>query len=84
MCKGVTFMLNQEMEKTIKEYWPLSDRFLLLKIVGKPLDLNINQIYSPIDIEKIWSKQRCNSDSMTALFYLSPFYHKHKMEHPNW
>ena len=40
-------MLNQDTRKTVKGYWTLSDRVLLLKIVGKPLDLNITQIYAP-------------------------------------
>ena len=35
-------------QKTVKGYWTLSDRVLLLKIARKPLDLNIIQICTPI------------------------------------
>ena len=28
-------------------YWAVSDRVLLLKVAGKPLDLNIIQVYAP-------------------------------------
>ena len=35
------------MEKIVKGYWTLSDRVLLLKIAGKPFDLNIILIYAP-------------------------------------
>ena len=40
-------MLDQDMAKTVKGYWTLSDRVLLLKIARKPLNLNIIQIYAP-------------------------------------
>ena len=53
-------MLDQDMAKMVKGYWTLSDRVLLLKIAGKPLDINIIQIYAPTstssneDIEKFY------------------------------
>ena len=43
--RGVDIELDQE--KTVKEYWYLSDSVLLLKHAGKLLDLNIMQICSP-------------------------------------
>ena len=53
-------MLDQNMVKTVKGYWILSDRVLLLKFAKKPLDLNIIQIHAPTststdeDIEKFY------------------------------
>ena len=45
--RGLALMLDQDMAKTVKGYWTLSDRVLLLKIARKPLNLNIIQIYAP-------------------------------------
>ena len=39
--------LDQDIGKTFKGYWLLSYRVLFLKTAGKPLDLDIIQIYSP-------------------------------------
>ncbi|GFS07336.1 craniofacial development protein 2-like [Elysia marginata] len=43
--RGVGIVLDQNVRKAVKVYWALSDRVLLVKIAGKPLDLNI--IYAP-------------------------------------
>ncbi|GFS21179.1 craniofacial development protein 2-like [Elysia marginata] len=45
--RGVGIVLDQNLRKTVKGYWALSDRVLLVKIAGKPLDLNIIQVYAP-------------------------------------
>ncbi|GFO36193.1 craniofacial development protein 2-like [Plakobranchus ocellatus] len=39
--KGVGIIVDQRVTKAIKGYWALSDRVLLVKIAGKPVDLNI-------------------------------------------
>ena len=71
-------MLNQDTRKTVKGYWTLSDRVLLLKIVGKPLDLNITQIYAPTstsndeDKEMLWrsvleqAKAQCKQQALLS------------------
>ncbi|GFN81087.1 craniofacial development protein 2-like protein [Plakobranchus ocellatus] len=45
--KGVGIIVDQTVTKAIKGYWALSDRVLLVKIAGKPVDLNIIQVYAP-------------------------------------
>ncbi|GFN77569.1 craniofacial development protein 2-like [Plakobranchus ocellatus] len=37
--KGVGIIVEQTISKAIKGYWALSDRVLLVKIAGKPVDL---------------------------------------------
>ncbi|GFO10500.1 nitric oxide synthase, partial [Plakobranchus ocellatus] len=44
--KGVGIIVEQTVTKAIKGYWALSDRVLLVKIAGKPVDLNIIQVYA--------------------------------------
>ncbi|GFO38874.1 endonuclease-reverse transcriptase [Plakobranchus ocellatus] len=45
--KGTGIIVDQTVSKAIKGYWALSDRVLLVKIAGKPVDLNIIQVYAP-------------------------------------
>ena len=58
--RGVAIILDQDMGKTAQVHWTPSDQILLLKIAGKPLDLNITQKYTPTstssndDIEKVY------------------------------
>ncbi|GFN81070.1 craniofacial development protein 2-like protein [Plakobranchus ocellatus] len=70
--RGVGIILDQEIGKSVKGYWPLSDRVLLLKIARKPVDLNIIQAYAPTttssdeEIEKFYeelemAKTQCKS-----------------------
>ena len=60
--RGVGIILDQIVRKAVKGYWALSDRVLLVKIAGKPLDLNIIQEYAPTassndeDIEKFYEE----------------------------
>ena len=44
--RGVGIILDEEASKSLKGYWAVSDRVLLLKVAGKPLDLNIIQVYA--------------------------------------
>ncbi|GFN81560.1 craniofacial development protein 2-like [Plakobranchus ocellatus] len=60
--RGVGIILDKEIGKAVKGYWTLSDRIILLKIAGKPLDINIIQVYAPTsacsddDIEKFYEE----------------------------
>ena len=47
--RGVGIILDEEASKSVKGYWAVSDRVLLLKVAGKPLDLNIIQVYAPTE-----------------------------------
>ncbi|GFO05072.1 craniofacial development protein 2-like protein [Plakobranchus ocellatus] len=70
--KGVGIIVEQTLTKAIKGYWALSDRVLLVKIVGKPVNLNIIQVYAPTansndeDLDKFYNdldtaKTQCKS-----------------------
>ncbi|GFN90350.1 craniofacial development protein 2-like protein [Plakobranchus ocellatus] len=70
--KGVGIIVDQTVTKAIKGYWALSDRVLLVKIAGKPVDLNIIQVYAPTansndeDLDKFYNeldtaKTQCKS-----------------------
>ncbi|GFO02811.1 retrovirus-related pol polyprotein from type-1 retrotransposable element r2 [Plakobranchus ocellatus] len=60
--KGVGIIVDQTVTKAIKGYWALSDRVLLVKIAGKPVDLNIIQVYAPTansndeDLDKFYNE----------------------------
>ena len=41
-------ILNKNMAKSLKGYWPISGRVLLLKLSGTAFDIVIIQIYAPI------------------------------------
>ncbi|GFO25062.1 phosphoethanolamine N-methyltransferase-like [Plakobranchus ocellatus] len=70
--KRVGIVVDQTASKAIKGYWALSDRVLLAKIAGKPVDLNIIQVYAPTansndeDLDKFYNdldtaKTQCKS-----------------------
>ncbi|GFO16672.1 craniofacial development protein 2-like protein [Plakobranchus ocellatus] len=70
--KGEGIIVDQTVTKAIKGYWALSDRVLLVKIAGKPVDLNIIQVYAPTansndeDLDKLYNeldtaKTQCKS-----------------------
>ncbi|GFO43306.1 craniofacial development protein 2-like protein [Plakobranchus ocellatus] len=70
--KGVGIIVDQTVTKAIKGYWALSDRVLLVKFAGKPVDLNIIQVYAPTansndeDLDKFYNeldtaKTQCKS-----------------------
>ena len=44
--RGVGLILDKETSKSIKEYWGVLDRVLLVKLTGSPLDINIIQVYA--------------------------------------
>ena len=44
---GVGVMIKNTIAKSIVGYWAISDRVLLVKIKGKPFDINIIQVYAP-------------------------------------
>ncbi|GFN93424.1 craniofacial development protein 2-like [Plakobranchus ocellatus] len=65
-------LFTKKITKAIKGYWALSDRVLLVKIAGKPVDLNIIQVYAPTansndeDLDKFYdeldtAKTQCKS-----------------------
>ncbi|GFO43740.1 UDP-glucuronosyltransferase 2a1-like [Plakobranchus ocellatus] len=70
--KGVGIIEDQTVSKAIKGHWALSDRVFLVKIAGKPVDLNIIQVYAPTansndeDLDKFYNdldtaKTQCKS-----------------------
>jgi hypothetical protein len=45
--KGVAIILDPETAKSVKNYWPVSDRVIAIKLQGKPFDICIVQSYAP-------------------------------------
>ena len=44
---GVAIILDPETSKSVKNYWPVSDRMVAVKLQGKPFDICIVQSYAP-------------------------------------
>ena len=45
--RGVGIMLSPDLAKTIKGYWPVSDRIMVTTLNAKPFDISIIQVYAP-------------------------------------
>ncbi|BFZ16297.1 hypothetical protein BsWGS_19336 [Bradybaena similaris] len=45
--RGVAIILDRETSKSVQGYWAVSDRVLLVKLIGRPFNINIIQIYAP-------------------------------------
>ena len=41
------FILNKQVANTVIGYWPISERVLMVKLYGKPFNINIIQVYTP-------------------------------------
>ena len=45
--RGVGAILDSETSKAIKGFSPVSDRVIIVKLQGKPLDIGLIQLYAP-------------------------------------
>ena len=45
--RGVGIMLTSNIAKSLKGFWPVSDRIVVITLNSKPFDTNIIQVYSP-------------------------------------
>ena len=45
--RGVGILLAEDAAKSLKGYWAVSDRIILVKLQGSPFDINIIQVYAP-------------------------------------
>ena len=45
---GVGSIMNNNITKALMGYWPISDRIVMIKLQGKPFNINIIQLYAPI------------------------------------
>ena len=45
--RGVGIMTTKAVARSIKGYFAISDRILVVKLAGAPLDINIVQVYAP-------------------------------------
>ncbi|XP_042871504.1 craniofacial development protein 2-like [Penaeus japonicus] len=71
--KGVGMVLDKEHSKSLKGYWPLSDRVLLVKLSAKPLDINIIQTYVPTADSSEEELEKFYSEIETALKHCKSF-----------
>ena len=44
---GVGIIMNNNIAKALKGYWPISDRIVMIKLQEKPFNINIIQLYAP-------------------------------------
>ena len=45
--RGVGIMLTSNISKSLKGFWPVSDRIIVTTLSSKPFDTNIIQVYAP-------------------------------------
>ena len=75
---GVGIILGKRLVNSIIGYWPVSDRIIMVKIRGKPFNVNIIQVYAPTqdhaheEIEAFYEKvenviQRIKSGEVTCI-----------------
>ena len=76
--RGVGLMTTKAVAKSIKGYFAISDRILVVKLAGAPLDINIVQVYAPTaghdedDIEEFYEGvdcaiKQCKSHELTIV-----------------
>ena len=44
---GVGILMKNNITKSIMGYWPISNREIMVKLQGKPFNINILQTYAP-------------------------------------
>ena len=45
--RGVGVIIDRQDQASVKGFWAISDRVILVKLSSKPLDINIIQVYAP-------------------------------------
>ena len=45
--KGVGFLVDNSVKKSLKGFWPVSERVILIKLQAKPFDMCLIQVYAP-------------------------------------
>ena len=45
---GVGIILRNEVAKSMIGYWPISDRVVMVNLQAKPFNINMIQVYAPI------------------------------------
>ena len=57
---GVGFIQNKKVANAVIGYWPISERVLMVKLYGRPSNINIIQVYAP---------RQDHSDADIEVFY---------------
>ena len=39
--------MNNNIVKALMGHWPISDRIVMIKLQGKPFNINMSQLYAP-------------------------------------
>ena len=61
-ARGVGIMVNKNIRKAVTGVWNVSDRIILIKIAGTPININVIQVYAPTtthpdeEIEDLYEK----------------------------
>ena len=47
--RGVGIIMENDIYKKLRGYWPISDRIIMMKLQGKAFNINIIQVYAPTE-----------------------------------
>ncbi|XP_030760715.1 craniofacial development protein 2-like [Sitophilus oryzae] len=45
--RGVGILMDENLQKSVKNFIPLSERVILIQLLGRPININIIQVYAP-------------------------------------
>ncbi|XP_030765797.1 uncharacterized protein LOC115889859 [Sitophilus oryzae] len=45
--RGVGILIDENLQKSVKNFIPLSERVILIQLLGRPININIIQVYAP-------------------------------------
>ena len=76
--KGVGVMMTKRLSCAMKGFWAISDRVILMSFKGKPIDMNVIQVYAPTAdadegiLEEFYeevnrAKKQCKSQDFTVV-----------------
>lgn len=64
---GIGIILDQKRARSVKGFWSISDRVLLVKLEGQPININIIQVYAPTSESTEEEIQKFYNDLNTAM-----------------
>jgi len=69
---GVGVIMKNSIAKSLLGYWPISDRVMLVKLQGKPFNINLIQVYAPTkeyseDINEAFYEQVETASNMSRI-----------------
>lgn len=66
---GVGILMNENLQKSVKNVIPLSESIILVQLFGKPININIIQAYAPT-ANKAEEEIKYSQDEDSIYYYL--------------